>query len=451
MFVVLPPVFLAVAALALGGHGQGVPTRGWRETVLHRFGGPESGSSDGTNPMAPLLVDSSGTLYGTTFEGGPSGAGTVFSVSPTDQGSWNETVLYAFRNSNGDGGAPQAGVHFGPLGVLYGTTITGGAYCHGGLTCVGGTVFALTPPPSRGGDWSESVLVSFYSGKEGGDGPRAGVIVDPAGTVFGATELSRGSGGGTAFALTPSASGWTENVLHSFPAFPRDGLSPGGDLITGTAGALYGTTITGGTQRGVGCVEGCGAVFTLYPRRDRWREAMLHSFTGANGDGSEPFAGLLMDPSGALFGTTYAGGDPSCGLGCGVAYELRPPQKRGGAWTETILHKFPNQGGDGTSPLSVLVQDASGALYGTTTSGGSHACGSDEGCGTVFKLSPPAKRGGAWSESVLYRFTGTHGDGWAPDAGVVQGADGSLYGTTYAGGLQQCPQGCGTVFKLSPR
>jgi uncharacterized repeat protein (TIGR03803 family) len=450
MFVVPSPVFLAVAGMALGGR-QSVASRGWRETVLHRFRGPETGSSDGTNPMGPLLVGPSGTLYGTTFLGGPSGVGTVFSVVPTDRESGSETVLYAFTNSGGDGGAPEAGVHFGPDGVLYGTTITGGAYCNGGLLCIGGTVFALTPPPSPGGSWAEDVLFSFYSGNVGGDGPRAGVVVDPAGTVFGAATGSRRSGGGTAFALTQSPSGWKENVLHAFPAFRRDALTPGGDLIADSTGALYGTTESGGTQRGVGCVLGCGAVFTLYPRRDRWREVLLHSFSGANGDGSTPVTGLLMNASGALFGTTYRGGDPSCGLGCGVAYELQPPQERGGAWTETILHEFSTRGGDGTRPQSVLVQDASGALYGTTSTGGSFACGSDQGCGTVFKLSPPAKRGGTWSESVLYRFTGTHGDGWAPDAGVVFGAAGSLYGTTYAGGLYQCSQGCGTVFKLSPR
>jgi uncharacterized repeat protein (TIGR03803 family) len=450
MFVGLPPASVAVAGLALGGYRQAVSARGWHETVLHEFRGPETGSTDGANPMGPLLAGPSGTFYGTTYEGGPSGAGTVFSLAPTDRGSWKENVLYAFTNSNGDGGDPEAGVHFGPLGVLYGTTQTGGAYCNGGLLCIGGTVFALTPPPSPTGDWSENVLISFYNKNDGGDGPRAGVLVDQTGTVFGATQLSHRSHDGTAFALTHSASGWTENVLHAFPAFRRDGFNPGGDLIADADGALYGTTTSGGTQRGVGCVDGCGVAFKLYPRRNGWREAILHSF-GATGDGTEPLTGLLMSASGAVFGTTYRGGDPSCGLGCGVVFELQPPAERGGAWAETILHTFSTRGGDGTRPLSILVQDASGALYGTTTTGGSYACGSDEGCGTIFKLSPPAKPGGAWSESVLYRFTGTHGDGWAPESGVIQGADGSLYGTTYLGGMQQCPQGCGTVFKLSPR
>ena len=450
MFVVPSPAYLAVAGMAFGAHRQNVAAHAWREAVLHRFRGPQTGSTDGTNPMAPLLVGSSGTLYGTTFEGGTSGAGTVFSLAPTDRQTWKENILHAFTDSDGDGGGPQAGVHFGPNGVLYGTTVSGGAYCNGGFLCVGGTAYSLTPPPSPGGSWAENVLFSFYSGNVGGDGPRAGVIVDPAGTVYGATQLSKRSHGGTIFALTHTGSIWSENVLHAFPAFRHDALSPSGDLIAGPAGALYGTTVSGGTQRGIGCVYGCGAVFTLYPRQNQWREAVLHSF-GATGDGQTPFAGLLMNASGALFGTTYSGGDPSCGLGCGVAFELQPPVKRGGAWTETILHTFSSKGGDGTRPLSMLVQDADGALYGTTTTGGSFACGSDEGCGTIFKLSPPAKPGGAWSESIIYRFTGTHGDGWAPNAGVVWGADGSLYGTTYLGGLQECPQGCGTIFRLSPR
>jgi uncharacterized repeat protein (TIGR03803 family) len=401
--------------------------------------------------MGPLLAGPSGTFYGTAYEGGPSGAGTVFSLVPNARGSWNEHVLYAFMNSGGDGGAPEAGVQLGPLGALYGTTQTGGAYCNGGLLCEGGTAFSLTPPAKPAGQWSENVLFSFFSGHRGGAAPRAGLIVNPDGTVTGAAELSRESGGGTAFSLTQSASGWTENVLHAFPAFRYDALSPSSDLIADASGALYGTTVSGGTQRGIGgCVYGCGAVFKLYPRQNQWREVLLHSF-GATGDGRTPFAGLLMTASGALFGTTYEGGSgKGCGLGCGVAFELQPPAKQGGAWTETVLHNFAITGGDGTQPLSMLVQGAHGDLYGTTTTGGSFACGSDEGCGTVFKLSPPSKPGGTWSESVIYRFTGTHGDGWAPESGVVWGSDGSLYGTTYLGGMQQCPQGCGTIYKLSP-
>jgi uncharacterized repeat protein (TIGR03803 family) len=436
---------------ALGSRPPATTERAWRETVLHEFRGPDSLSRDGALPMGPLILDQSGTLYGTTFGGGPLDAGTVFSLAPAMGARWRESALYAFTNSGGDGGGPQAGLHVGPSGVLYGTTISGGIYCHGGLTCVGGTVFSLAPSPSGSGDWSESVLVSFYSKKIGGDGPRAGVIVDPSGGLFGATELSLGSGGGNAFELTQSSSGWMEHVLHAYPAFHGDGASPGGDLIADATGALYGTTISGGTYRGVGCPEGCGAVFKLYPRQGGWREVLLHSFTGANGDGATPFTGLLIDQSGALFGTTSEGGDPSCGLGCGVVFELQPPARRGGAWSETILHTFSNRGGDGTTPLSMLVRDANGALYGTTYTGGSQACGSDEGCGTVFKLTPPGKAGSAWKESILHRFRGTHGDGWAPAAGLVQGADGALYGTTELGGLYECPQGCGTVFKVSPR
>ncbi len=448
MLVALPLVSVAAAAIGLGATRHVASGHGWRETVLHRFGGPGSGSNDGSLPMGPLIFDQSGTLYGTTSEGGPAGAGTVFSLAPTSR---TETVLYAFTNSGSDGAYPQSGLHFGPSGALFGTTTSGGVYCHGGLLCVGGTVYSLMPPPSGQGNWSEDVLVSFYGQKVGGDAPRAGVIVNSAGAVFGAAQGSFRSGAGTAFELTQSASGWTEDVMHAFPAYHDDGESPGSDLIADPQGVLYGTTISGGTQRGVGCPEGCGAVYKLYPRRSRWREALLHSFTGANGDGSEPFAGLLMDASGALYGTTYRGGDPSCPLGCGIVFELQPPAKRGGVWTETIIHEFANRGGDGNAPLSMLIQDASGALYGTTSAGGSVACGDDEGCGTVFKLTPPAKRGAPWKESILYSFTATNGDGWDPTAGLVQGADGSLYGTTYVGGVSQCPQGCGIVFKLSPR
>jgi uncharacterized repeat protein (TIGR03803 family) len=451
MLVAASLVSVALATRAFGGTRDAPASRGWRETVLHRFSGDGSGSRDGGFPAGPLIFGPAGVLYGTTYEGGSLGVGTAFSLAPTGRTAWHETLLHTFTNSGDDGGGPQSGLQFGPSGVLYGTTLSGGVFCHSRISCSGGTVFSLTPPSPARHHWSEHVLVSFYSEKVGGDFPVAGVILDPAGALFGVTEDSLRSGGGTAFELTQSPSGWSENVLHAFPAFQLDGYSPAGDIIADASGALYGTTIAGGKQRGVGCVEGCGTVFKLSRGHGRWSEELLHSFSGANGDGSEPFAGLLMGASGALFGTTYQGGDPKCSRRCGIVYELQPPANRGGSWTETILHAFSGHGGDGTMPMSRLVQDASGALYGTTVAGGSYACGSSQGCGTVFKLTPPAEPDGAWKESILYRFRGTHGDGWDPTSRLTFGPDGSLYGTTFLGGLKVCSNGCGTVFKLSPR
>jgi uncharacterized repeat protein (TIGR03803 family) len=248
-------------------------------------------------------------------------------------------------------------------------------------------VFELTP--AAGGGWTEQVLHRFPD-DNGTDGtaPVAGLIIDAAGNLYGTTS----SGGtlffrGTAFELTPAAGGvWTETVLHSF-GNGTDASEPRAGLIFDAAGNLYGTTAVGGT--GSNCIFGCGTVFELTPAAGGgWTEKVLYSFNANGTDGYSPEAGLIIDAAGNLYGTTYAGGTSSgCApYGCGTVFELTPAA--GGGWTETVLHNFGN-GTDGSTPFAGLIFDAAGNLYGTTYYGGT---GANEG-GTVFEFTAAPKAG----------------------------------------------------------
>src|ERR1017187_5215686 len=342
---------------------------GWTETVLHNF---NNNGTDGDGPYAGLIFDAAGNLYGTTTTGGAYVGGTVFELTPNGSGGWTEKVLYSFCSQTNctDGVSPYAGLILDAAGNLYGTTQYGGTHY------IGGTVFELTP--AAGGGWTEKVLHRFpdYNGTDGTT-PLAGLIFDAAGNLYGTTQ----AGGtllfrGTVFELTPAAGGtWTEQVLHSF-GNGMDGSKPSAGLIFDAAGNLYGTTSQGGT--GSNCVTGCGTVFELTPAAGGgWTETVLHSFDLNGTDGSQPFAGLIFDAAGNLYGTTYGGGTYTYG----TVFELTPTA--GGSWTETVLHNFGN-GTDGSTPFAGLIFDAAGNLYGTTEQGGT------DNYGTVFELQVPA-------------------------------------------------------------
>jgi uncharacterized repeat protein (TIGR03803 family) len=319
--------------------------------------------------LAGLTFDASGALYGTTSLGGASGNGTVFKLTPPtiSGGAWTESVLHSFTGSDGD--YPWAGLIFDGSGALYGTTTGGGASGNG-------TVFKLTPPTISGGAWTESGLHSFAGGTADGGGPRAGLIFDASGALYGTTDGGGAHGAGTVFKLTPptiSGGAWAESVLHSFTS---DGNSPTAGLIFDASGALYGTTTGGGAYDN-------GAVFKLTPPTaagGAWTKNVLWSFTG-DSDGANPRAGLVFDASGALYGTTSGGGNPGNVFGYGTVFKLTPPTISGGAWTETVLYSFTG-GSDGFNPAAGVIFDASGALYGTAAVGGGRCR-----CGTVFKLS----------------------------------------------------------------
>ncbi len=336
--------------------------------------------------------------------------------------NWNEKVLHSFNNNGTDGYEPYffGSLIFDAAGNLYGTTYAGGIYGYG-------TAFELSP---AGGSWTETVLYNFGNGMGDGRNPRAGLIFDATGNLYGTSTTGGTSGYGTVFELTPTGGGgWTERVLYSFGNTP-DGAYANAVLIFDGAGNLYGTTELGGANGPY------GTVFELTPTAGGgWTEKVLHSF--ANGtDGARPLASVIFDAAGNLYGTTTEGGTNRDG----TVFELTPTA--GGGWTETLLHSFNNNGTDGFLPNAGLIFDATGNLYGTTYYGGAGGGCQPNGCGTVFELTPTA--GGGWTEQVLFSFNST--DGAIPVVGLIFDATGNLYGATTEGGTLNA----GTVFELTP-
>ena len=232
----------------------------------------------------------------------------------------------------------------------------------------------------------------------------------------------------------------TYATLYSFTGQNGDGVLPVGALAIGRNGRLFGTTEFGGLG---GCTvsnqTGCGTVFELSPSDSfgsSWKETVLYSFGSRNGDGAYPFGGLVIDAEGALYGTTAEGGTHNNG----TVFVLRPPAAPGAQWSESVLHSFAGGERDGSHPYGGLVSGENGTLYGTTLYGGT------QHLGTVFALQPPVAAQGSWTEKVLHSFTGNGGDGVSPNAGVVVGKNGTLYGTAlgYAGmAFALCPEGSG--------
>src|SRR5207253_10252887 len=314
-----------------------------------------------------LETDSAGNIYGTTVLGGDFGSGTGFKLSPTPTG-WVHTVLYSFT-SGADGGEPYKGVTVDREGNLYGTAVRcGSGSCEGGC----GVVYKLT---NSGGTWIQSVIHAFTGGDDG-SGPGARVTLDRSGNVYGMAPTGGAYGLGTIYKIHQGQNGtWNLRVIHAFTG--------GADGATGSAGRmilrhghLYGAATAGGRY-------GSGVVFELTPTQvGEWNFRTIYSFRGQP-DGSFPYGALLFDASGNIYGTTYYGGANNIG----ATYALTP--RANGEWREKVLYSF--QGGtDGNSPISNLVFDTAGNLYGTTSEGGL-------GLGTIFELSPVG--GGHWMET----------------------------------------------------
>jgi uncharacterized repeat protein (TIGR03803 family) len=295
-------------------------------------------------------MDTTGNLYGTAQSGGAKGVGTVFKLSPNG----TETLLYSFcvLAACADGYHPRAGLIMDTKGNLYGTAFDGGAYD-------AGAVFELSP------SGTETVLHSFCQQMGCPDGyyPQAGLVMDTKGNLYGTTLYNGAYGGGTVFKISSDG---TATTVYNFCTATgcKNGRYPQAGLILDTNGNLYGTTYGGGAH-------GNGTVFELSPSG---AETLLHSFCARTGcsDGSHPRADLVMDTAGNLYGTTYYGGTNSVG----TVFKLSPNG------TETVLHSFAANGSDGTHPYAGLVMDTMGNLYGTTYSGGAN------GYGTVFKVTP---------------------------------------------------------------
>jgi len=262
----------------------------WIETTLYSLA---AGS------YAAVVFDRAGNIYGTTYDGGSYGAGSVFELSPSD-GGWTGTVIHSFGNGF-DGNFPIAGLLVDAAGNLYGTTQSGGDYGDG-------TVFELSP--SAGG-WTETLLHSFTGGDDGGD-PYGGLIFDPSGNIYGASPgtYEFNGNGGSVFILTPSGNSWTFSVIYSFTE-GGDECGPRGTPAMDAAGNLYDTTT---------CSPGYGSVFELTPINGGWSYASLHDF-GQRGDGAYPEAGVTLDANGNIYGTTSVGGAYGP---YGIVFEITP-------------------------------------------------------------------------------------------------------------------------------
>jgi uncharacterized repeat protein (TIGR03803 family) len=382
--------FAAVSALALSAAGE---AQAARFRVLHVF----LDGSDGATSNAPVITDSKGNLFGTALQGGASNNGVVFKIAADGK----ESVLYSFAGGN-DGSKPEAGLLEDTAGNFYGTTNLGGPAGQG-------VVFKLAA------DGAETVLHAFTGGSDGGMS-QAGLIADEAGNLYGtATQGGSGCSGdgcGTIFKVAPNGA---FSVVYSF-AGGNDGDYPMSTLLSDKKGNLYGTADGGGAH-------GDGTVFRLTPDG---KFTTLYAFADGN-DGADPQAGLIQDKAGYFYGTTRSGGGVGCGTyGCGTVFRLAPDR------TETVLYAF-TCGSDGGEPYGGVVADSAGNLYGTTITGGVN-----DDFGVVFKVSAKGK------ETVLHALDGANDGAW-PEAGVIIGKNGKLYGTAYAEG----PDQWGTVFATS--
>jgi uncharacterized repeat protein (TIGR03803 family) len=313
-------------------------TTRWREMVIYSFPTftPTSGS---------LALDARGDVFGTTNLSGTSSLGEVYEVSRSGSGR-TQSIIYSFL-SGSDGEFPEFGLVQDAAGNLYGSTQSGGVNNSG-------TIFELTP--NGDGTWTESVIHTFGTGQDGGS-PYGRLSVDKSGNVYGTTGGGGLYGAGEVFKLTPSGASWTETILYNFTLDFGSYPQPDGVAIDGS-GNLYGATIQGGEY-------GVGTVYKLTPTAGYWNRTVLRTFTGG-GDGAYPYGGLTIGPTGILYGTASSGGL----YGLGTVYKL--VQGTNGRWNETLLHTF--RGSEGSGPFAGVLLDQLGNLYGIA-SGGTYGFG----------------------------------------------------------------------------
>lgn len=400
-----PALVLAILASTLG-----VTAQSWaaRFQSLYSF----RPAPDANNPIGGIAIDPNGVIYGTSFSGGSNGSGTVFTLMPptSSGGKWTEAIIWDFPRATA---GPGTGLVRDVSGNLFGTTgIIGG-----------GSIYELSP--LSGGGWNFSDLWTF-----GESGPTAvqSDLTLVNGSLYGAAfQLGGPPLPDGVFGLAP---GGSLRPLYAFKDSP-DGEFPSSSLTQAASGnSLFGVTLFGGNAEGS---SGCGIVYELTSSGGQVVENILYTFQGSvisDPDGCEPAGPLLNGINGVLYGTTEQGGSS----GNGTIYSLTPPAASGGAWTETILYSFAG-GSDGSGPFGPLVSGPNGILYGTTQGGHTAANG------TIFSLTPPTSSGGAWTETVLYAFSGPY---VGPNELTLH--NGVLYGTTYQGGFASV----GTVFALLP-
>ena len=378
---------LIVAVILLNFTGRVFTASAQTETNLYTFG---SVPNDGKVPYAGLVQGNDGNFYGTTYNGGTNNHGTVFRISP----SGSKTNLHTF----GDGNVNFANTLVqGNDGNFYGTTYQGGT---NGV----GSVFRISPA----GVYTN--LHSFGSPLSDGRQPFAALVQGSDSNFYGTTYFGGTNGVGTVFRIS-LAGNYTN--LYSFAGFPNDGANPQAALVQDSAGNFYGTTVAGGTN-------GIGTIFRISPAGN---ETNLHFFGDSPNDGQGPTAALVQGSDGNLYGTAYGGGSNNVG----TIFRISP------SGNYTSLYTFGSSPGDGNFIGAGLAQGSDGNFYGTAIIGGvNHQ-------GAVFRISP----GGSYTN--LYSFSASAVDGHQPNAALVQGIDGSFYGTAPAGGTNNV----GTVFRLT--
>jgi uncharacterized repeat protein (TIGR03803 family) len=411
---------VAVAVLAC----MVVPaSAGSSSQTLYEF---NPGTGDGYQPVAGLIADSKGNLYGTTLLGGSAcgseGCGTVYELVSGNGGTtWSESILYNFQGVP-DGAYPQGSLVFDAKGNLYGTTSGGGS-------SRAGTVFELSPPTGNGKSWTETVLYNFTTANDGYF--PVSLVIDSSGNLYGA-EPGYPNAFGNVFELSPNGSSWSLNVLYSFQGGAKhDGTWPVGSVVLSPWGDIYGVTTAGGT--GAGCdADGCGTIFQLAPQKNGpWKEKVTYAFTGES-DGGVPVGIALNKSTRVWYGATAQGGATNNG----TVFQMSPVT---GGWSESVVYSF--GGADELSlPQTNVTIDGKGNVYGTT-----YQSFNGDGIGGVFKLTPPQSQGENWTEATQYEFSGGSGGGIGPTALVLNNAQSAVIGATEYGGLSSSG---GMVFKL---
>jgi uncharacterized repeat protein (TIGR03803 family) len=389
----------SVGLLSHASSGQAVT-----EKVLYNFHGSNNG---GWGPVFKLVLDSSGRLFGNTQHGGSAcNCGNVFELTaPDSHGVRSYVQLYAFQGGN-DGILPIGNLVVDAAGDVDGVTQQGGANSDG-------IVFGLSP--STGGQWAETILYAFKLFPDGSN-PGSGLMMDEGGNLYGVMGEGGARQSGTVYKLTKNANGsWSEKLVSDLGSGAGN---PDGEVTIGPSGNIYGTGGDGGQN-------GWGTVFELSPTSG---VNILFNFPDPNV--AYPTGELWRDTKGDLYGTAFG----YSVYYSGAVYQL--VRNSDGSWTETTLHIFGQQKGDGYQPTSGLTPDSEGNLYGTTSAGGAY------GQGTVYKLTRGPN--GSWTYSIFYNFGARANDGGGPTGGLVIGPGNTMYGTTYGGGKG----GVGTVFEI---
>jgi len=413
-------VLACSALLMLAAHD---PASAFTEQTIYRFCSRDR-CADGFSPGGPLVMDPMGKLYGANYNGGASGAGTIFELIPRGHNRWRYRVIYDFCTTIGcsDGRGPVNGLIIDRNGNLYGENDS--------------AIFELTPNPQQA-KWAFHVLYDVRR-SFGGYGPAGGLSYfgaalgqpyDGVSPLYGMTHDGGSVQKGAVFELAQRGESWQLSMLYNFCSKENciDGAGPTGPLLVSAVGKIFGTTINGGNSA---C--GCGTAYELdQGRNGRWLQTTLHSFCSKSDcvDGAYPLGGLAVDAAGSLIGVTSQGGAKNLG----AIYNIVPNGRRS---RETVLHNFCSEASciDGEYPQLGVTPDASGDMIGTVSSGGAY------GNGIVYRLSGS-------TFSTLYSFCPDSpqcADGEWPGP-ITLDAKGNIFGIAGGGIL-----GSGIAFELSP-